>query len=203
MLQLVANLAHEGGNVRLLRLARPQRRGALHQGAMFAEAAFPIGRAGPLSRLQSTAGLLLGPFGSVAQDHLLRCHTSPSYPLTLSRLETERFIARARSTPYHPGMSRRLSIRVPDELAEKIDAQARHLGKTRSDVIRDALTRTGPVAEPSPILFSELLKRAAALRARQPEPTDVAALIREIRDGAPLRLRLMRLTVPLIEADLA
>lgn len=96
-------------------------------------------------------------------------------------------------------MSRRLSVRVPNELAEKIDARARRLGKTRSDLIRDALESIGPNPTPLP----QLLERAAALRARQPKPTDVAALIREIRDGAPLRLRLMRLTVPLIEADLA
>ncbi len=100
-------------------------------------------------------------------------------------------------------MSRLLSVRVPDELAEKIDTEARHLGKTRSDIVRDALTSAGPGTRPKPVLFSELLRRAAALRALQPEPTNVATLIRDIRDGTPLRLRLMRLTVPFIEADLA
>lgn len=100
-------------------------------------------------------------------------------------------------------MSRRLSVRVPDELAEKIDTEARHLGKTRSDVVRDALASATPTTRPNPVLFSELLRRAAALRALQPEPTSVTTLIRDIRDGTPLRLRLMRLTVPLIEADLA
>jgi Arc/MetJ-type ribon-helix-helix transcriptional regulator len=100
-------------------------------------------------------------------------------------------------------MSRQLSVRVPDELAEKIDTEARHLGKTRSDIVRDALASVALTVEPDPISFSELLKRAATLRALQPEPTDVAALIRDIRDAAPLRLRLMRLTVPLVEADLA
>jgi hypothetical protein len=100
-------------------------------------------------------------------------------------------------------MSRQLSVRVPDELAEKIDIEARHRGKTRSDIVRDALANAAPLVEPSPIPFSELLKRAATLRALQPEPTDVATLIRGIRDGTPLRLRLMRLTVPFVEADLA
>lgn len=99
-------------------------------------------------------------------------------------------------------MSRRLSVRIPNELAEKIDTRAHHLGKTRSDVVRDALASARPVAEPGPVLFSELVKRAAALRALQLESTNVAALIRDIRDGTPLRLQLMRLTVPLLEADL-
>jgi hypothetical protein len=50
--------------------------------------------------------------------------------------------------------------------------------------------------------MAELLQRAAALRATQSEPTDAVALLREIRGGS-LRLRLQRLTVPFIAADLA
>lgn len=38
-------------------------------------------------------------------------------------------------------MSRLLSVSLPDDLAEKTDALARSLGKTRSEVVRDALSR--------------------------------------------------------------
>lgn len=106
-------------------------------------------------------------------------------------------------SPYDPAMSRRLCVRVSDELAERIDTRARRLGRTRSDVVRDALGRGVPVAKPTPPRFNELMRRAAALRARQPERSDAAALIREARDRMPLRLRLMRLAVPFLEADLA
>jgi len=38
-------------------------------------------------------------------------------------------------------MSRLLSVSIPDDLAEETDALARSLGKTRSEVVRDALRR--------------------------------------------------------------
>lgn len=38
-------------------------------------------------------------------------------------------------------MSRLLSVSLPDDLAEETDALARALGKTRSEVVRDALRR--------------------------------------------------------------
>jgi metal-responsive CopG/Arc/MetJ family transcriptional regulator len=38
-------------------------------------------------------------------------------------------------------MSRLLSVSVPDDLAEETDALAQSLGKTRSEVVRDALRR--------------------------------------------------------------
>jgi metal-responsive CopG/Arc/MetJ family transcriptional regulator len=38
-------------------------------------------------------------------------------------------------------MSRLLSVSLPDDLAEETDALARSLGKTRSEVVRDALRR--------------------------------------------------------------
>ena len=38
-------------------------------------------------------------------------------------------------------MSRLLSVSLPDDLAEETDALAESLGKTRSEVVRDALRR--------------------------------------------------------------
>jgi CopG family transcriptional regulator/antitoxin EndoAI len=38
-------------------------------------------------------------------------------------------------------MSRLLSVSLPDDLAEETDALARALGKSRSEVVRDALRR--------------------------------------------------------------
>jgi predicted transcriptional regulator len=97
---------------------------------------------------------------------------------------------------YDPGMSRRFSVWVSDELARRVDARADTLGKTRSEVIRDALTRAEAMAGPDPAPLPELLRRAAALRRNLLETTDAAALVRELRGGAALRLPLMRLTVP-------
>lgn len=38
-------------------------------------------------------------------------------------------------------MSRLLSVSLPDELAKETDALAKSLGKTKSEVVRDALRR--------------------------------------------------------------
>ncbi len=38
-------------------------------------------------------------------------------------------------------MSRLLSVSLPDDLAEETDALARSLGKSRSELVRDALRR--------------------------------------------------------------
>jgi metal-responsive CopG/Arc/MetJ family transcriptional regulator len=38
-------------------------------------------------------------------------------------------------------MSRLLSVSLPDDLAEETDALAQSLGKTRSEIVRDALRR--------------------------------------------------------------
>jgi Arc/MetJ-type ribon-helix-helix transcriptional regulator len=100
-------------------------------------------------------------------------------------------------------MGHRLSVRLPDELAEGIEAKVRRTGKTKSEVVREALKLAGVrVVKRDPAKMVELLQRAAALRASQSEPTDVVALLDEVR-GDSLRLRLRRLTVPFIEADLA
>jgi Arc/MetJ-type ribon-helix-helix transcriptional regulator len=100
-------------------------------------------------------------------------------------------------------MRYRLSVRLPDELAEGIEAKVRRTGKTKSEVVREALKLAGVrVVRRDPAKMAELMSRAAALRASQSEPTDVVALLDEVRGGS-LRLRLRRLTVPFLEADLA
>lgn len=101
-------------------------------------------------------------------------------------------------------MNRRLSVRLPAELAEGIDARAKRSGKTKSEVVRDALKAAGVRrVKRDPAAFADLMKRAAALRASQSEQTNAVELLRQIRDGPSLRLHLRRLTVPFMQADLA
>jgi Arc/MetJ-type ribon-helix-helix transcriptional regulator len=100
-------------------------------------------------------------------------------------------------------MRHRLSVRLPDELAEGIEAQVKRTGKTKSEIVRESLKLAGVrVVKSDPAKMAELLKRAAALRATQSQPTDVVALLREVR-GDSLRLRLRRLPVPFTPTDLA
>jgi Arc/MetJ-type ribon-helix-helix transcriptional regulator len=100
-------------------------------------------------------------------------------------------------------MRRRLSVRLPDELAEGIEARIRRTGQTKSEVVRESLKLAGVrVIRRDPAKMAELLRRAAALRATQSEPADVVALLHETR-GDLLRLRLRRLTVPFMATDLA
>lgn len=74
-------------------------------------------------------------------------------------------------------MSRLLSVSLPDDLAEETDALARSLGKSRSEVVRDALRR------------QVQLERFAALqrhgRGRAENlgvgPEDVESLVDELR----------------------
>lgn len=100
-------------------------------------------------------------------------------------------------------MRHRLSVRLPDELAEGIEARIRRTGQTKSEVVRESLKLAGVrVVKRDPAKMAELLQQAAALRATQSEPTDVVALLREVR-GESLRLRLRRLRVPFMAADLA
>lgn len=107
-----------------------------------------------------------------------------------------------RFPPYDPDMNRRLSVRLSDELADGIEIRARRLEKTKSEVVRDALTNVGLAALSTRPPMADVLRRAAALRARQTETVDAVRLIREVRDGS-LRLHLRRLTVPFLAADLA
>lgn len=74
-------------------------------------------------------------------------------------------------------MSRLLSVSLPDDLAEETDALARSMGKTRSELVRDALRR------------QVQLERFAALQRqgrRQAEergigPEDVESLVDDLR----------------------
>lgn len=79
-------------------------------------------------------------------------------------------------------MSRRLSITLPDEVVEKIEALARGSGKSKSEVIRDLLASAGVRVRKDRESWAELLERAAALRAGQSEEVDVVALLHEVRE---------------------
>ncbi|HEY1855328.1 MAG TPA: ribbon-helix-helix domain-containing protein [Solirubrobacterales bacterium] len=76
-------------------------------------------------------------------------------------------------------MSRLLSVSLPDDLADETDALAESLGKTRSEVVRDALRRQVQV------------ERFAALQGYGREraegrgigPEDAEALVDELRAG--------------------
>jgi predicted transcriptional regulator len=100
-------------------------------------------------------------------------------------------------------MRRRLSVRLTDDLARGIDAQARRYGTSKSELVREALTSAGLAAPIDTPDMAELLKRAAAFRARQPAVVDAAALIRAARRPSTLRLELRRLTIPFMRGDLA
>jgi Arc/MetJ-type ribon-helix-helix transcriptional regulator len=80
-------------------------------------------------------------------------------------------------------MNRRLSVRLPDELADGIEARARLTGQTKSEVVRESLKLAGVrVFRRDPAKMAELLQRAATLRARQTKVFDVVALVREGRE---------------------
>jgi len=99
-------------------------------------------------------------------------------------------------------MRHRLSVRLPDELAEGIEARVMRTGQSKSDVVRESLKLAGVrVVKRDPARMTELLERAAALQSTQPKPTDAVALLREVHDDS-LRLRLYRLTVPFMSTDL-
>lgn len=76
-------------------------------------------------------------------------------------------------------MSRLLSVSIPDDLAEETDALAQCLGKTRSEVVRDALRRQVQIER-----FSALQRygreRAEALGIG---PEDSEALVDEMRSA--------------------
>jgi Arc/MetJ-type ribon-helix-helix transcriptional regulator len=80
-------------------------------------------------------------------------------------------------------VNRRLSVRLPDDLAEGIEARVRLTGQTKSEVVRESLKLAGVrVFRRDPAKMAELLQRAAALRARQTKVFDVVALVREGRE---------------------
>jgi CopG family transcriptional regulator/antitoxin EndoAI len=75
-------------------------------------------------------------------------------------------------------MVRILSVSVPDELMRETEAIARAEGKTKSEVVRDALRRQVELAH---------LREVQRLGRRQAEergigPEDVEALVDELRD---------------------
>jgi len=81
-------------------------------------------------------------------------------------------------------MRHRLSVRLPDELAEGIEARVLRTGQTKSEVVRESLKLAGVrVIKRDPAKMAELLRRAAALRAAQPKMLDLVALAREGREA--------------------
>lgn len=78
-------------------------------------------------------------------------------------------------------MSRLLSVSLPDDLAEETDALARSLGKSRSEVVRDALRRQVALER-----FAAL-QRFGRMRAeeRGVGPEDVESLVDELRIEQP------------------
>jgi len=76
-------------------------------------------------------------------------------------------------------MSRLLSVSLPDDLAEETDALAQSLGKTRSEVVRDALRRQLQIER-----LADLQRygrdRAEAIGIG---PEDSEALVDEMRSG--------------------
>jgi metal-responsive CopG/Arc/MetJ family transcriptional regulator len=76
-------------------------------------------------------------------------------------------------------MSRLLSVSLPDDLAEETDALAQSLGKTRSELVRDALRRQLQVER-----LADLQRygrgRAEALGLG---PEDVETVVDELRYG--------------------
>lgn len=81
----------------------------------------------------------------------------------------------------------RVSVRLPEGLALGLDAQSQRSGKTKSEIVREALARTGVGIPASPETRAEVRKRAAELRARQTRAVDATALIRESREDLSRR----------------
>jgi metal-responsive CopG/Arc/MetJ family transcriptional regulator len=79
-------------------------------------------------------------------------------------------------------MSRRLSVTLPDEVVEQVEALAEGSGKRKSEVVRELLASAGVRARKEPRDIKNLLARAAAFRARQSEEVDVVALLHEARE---------------------
>jgi predicted DNA-binding protein len=88
-------------------------------------------------------------------------------------------------------MNRRLSVRLSEGLARGIEALAQRSGKTKSEIVRDALTTTGIRVPPSRELRREGLRRATQFREQQGEVVDAVALIRESREELDRRSKAM------------
>ncbi len=79
-------------------------------------------------------------------------------------------------------MNRRLSVRLPLGLAWGIEAIAQRSGKSKSEIVRDALTEAGIRIPPSRELRRETLRRVTQFHERQDDVVDAVALIRESRE---------------------
>ena len=99
---------------------------------------------GPLLAAASERdALLVGPLACVLQNHVSRSHQSTSYRLPSPCLGDRANHPQALPPPYDHDMSSRLSVTLSDELAEGIAARARRSGKTKSEVVREALRIAG------------------------------------------------------------
>ncbi len=79
-------------------------------------------------------------------------------------------------------MSQRLWIVLPEGLRYGLEALAERLGKTKGEIVRDALIAAGATLPGSAEGRAEARRRAAEFRQRQSEPVDTAALAREARE---------------------
>lgn len=88
-------------------------------------------------------------------------------------------------------MNRRLSVRLSEGLARRIEALAQRSGKTKSEIVRDALTKAGIRVPSSPETRREALRRATQVSEQQGEVVDAVALIRESREELDRRSEAM------------
>ena len=79
-------------------------------------------------------------------------------------------------------MSRRLSVTLPDEVMEKIEALARASAKSKSEVVRDLIADADLSARMKRERRADVRRRSNAFRARQDRGIDAAALAREARE---------------------
>lgn len=182
MLLFFAALANQGDHVEHLGLRCPQRGGALHRGAVPLKATLRRGRVDALYGLKGELRLLFAPPPGTLAGFLPRSHLTAT-------LASATFLSRRRRPLGRtiPGVNRRFSVRLSDELAQGIDALSQSSGKTKSEVVRDALTSVGLGNSQSTTSLAEALRRAATLRARQTKVFDVVALVREGREGLDQR----------------
>lgn len=76
-------------------------------------------------------------------------------------------------------MSRLLSVSIPDELAEEIEALVKVSGRTKSELVRDALRRQ--VRRERFVQLRDFVRDRAEVAGSGPE--DIEALLDEVRAG--------------------
>lgn len=89
--------------------------------------------------------------------------------------------------PTMDGVRDRVSVRLPEALAWGLEALSRRSGKTKSEIVREALAKSGVGIPTSPEARAEVRRRAAEFRARQAKVVDATALIREAREDLSRR----------------